>query len=130
MINWSNNAIITGAFIVDGKSVFYSQEVHFTFWCAMEFTNFPLDTQECLFQVCPFDFDSYVTTNSFWELKKELCYVCFTFLKWNIWQDLFPYQFQFHEGPLSILILKSNWKVCQHLYKQLSYNGGKSYSNH
>ena len=36
---------------MNGNEILYSQETHITFWCAMRFHNFPLDSQTCKFKV-------------------------------------------------------------------------------
>ena len=44
---------LAGLWIDSKKRIYYSQATHITFICPMVFDSFPLDTQQCKFQVWP-----------------------------------------------------------------------------
>ena len=51
LISYIKKKLDLGLYFVNGYEVLFSQEIHFTFWCPMRFSKFPLDTQVCKFQV-------------------------------------------------------------------------------
>ena len=48
---------ISGLFLMNSSTVFYSQEAIITFWCPMRFQWYPLDNQICKFRIGSFAYD-------------------------------------------------------------------------
>jgi len=48
---------LAGLWIDSKKRIYYSQATHITFICPMVFDSFPLDTQQCKFQVGSYSYD-------------------------------------------------------------------------
>ena len=65
---------LAGVWIDKDKKVLYSQAVHITFICPMNFQKFPFDQQTCKFQVGSYSYDQSemeFTTKEYGYLSKK-----------------------------------------------------------